>query len=96
MMAAMETPGSMTVICLHCKQSITLNQDNAETRRAGNDPHQQLRKHLAQASHFGFVTGQGRHYGWLIDMLCFRSESDPEVWRKRVHDLLDYFLREAA
>lgn len=77
------------VMCVFCGESIELNEDTAETRKAGIDPSQQLRKHILEC-HGGAIT-VGRNAGWLLDRLAFRS-SDQEKWRESCIKVLDWLM----
>jgi hypothetical protein len=82
----------MLVRCILCGAEILLNEDSAETRKAGTDPHQQMRDHIDRNHSFADI---GRHQletAWLVDMLFFRCPSDPERWKAAIDRLLMHHL----
>lgn len=81
----------MTVQCRYCQTSIELNADTPETRKAGTDPHQQLRKHI-EARHLTKLAEHSRRAGWLQDQLFFTCPADPERWRANMIDTLDWLI----
>ena len=83
----------MNVKCRYCNAVLELNQDNEETRNAGTDPAQQIRRHLL--THPLSIVTHARRMGWLIDALAFES-TDPAGWRKHISDLVDFSLSEEA
>ena len=69
--------------CIYCRQFITLNADSQETRAAGTDPRQQLRKHLED----GHAIDAMQHMltvAWLVDLLFFIEPADPDHWRQTI------------
>jgi hypothetical protein len=87
--AAVEKP--IVVTCRFCRDRISLNPDNEQTRKNKTDPRQQLRKHLVRY-HLKDAMEAGRIFGWLVDMLCFAS-LDPR-YDEATEDALAYFRRE--
>lgn len=89
----------MRVVCRFCSQQITLNDDTPETRKAGMDPSQQMRRHLLEHHLLEHLekdpNSLDRHAyrcGWMIDRLAFACPGDHERFRKNAIALLDAYL----
>ena len=83
----------MTVQCRYCETEIVLNEDSPETRKAGTDPHQQLRKHI-EARHVDKIIEHSRRAGWLLDQIFFTCPTEPERWKENMVKTLDWLMEQ--
>jgi hypothetical protein len=82
------------IVCLYCREIITLNPDGEEARANGTDPYQQMRKHLAAHGAGSLADMHARRCGFLIDMLAFDGVNRPENWRKQIAEMVEFLLTE--
>lgn len=85
----------MSLVCRLCGAAVEVREDSRETRDAGEDPRQALRKHLAThppEDLAGFV----RRAGWILDMLAFLPDkaSSYAAWRIEIARVVAWFLDE--
>jgi hypothetical protein len=79
----------LIVRCRLCGALIHLNGDGEEARRAGTDPRQQLRRHIAQF-HPLEIIGFAQRMGWLLDMLLFECPWESARWRKNLDVMIEW------
>lgn len=81
------------VACRYCGEVLTLNPDGEEARAKGEDPLQQMRKHV-QTHGLLFVAQHARRCGFLIDMLAFDGVNRPGNYRKQLSEMVEFLLAE--
>jgi hypothetical protein len=77
----------IVVECKICGERIELREDTAELRASGEDPAQQLRRHLDNHP-LEDAMRIGRWAGWLIDRLAFRAVQNDEAWMRSLSELV--------
>lgn len=82
----------MNMKCLICGQQFAMAEDSPETRAAGVDPTQQMRKHLTR--HPARIMKLIGIAGWLIDRLMFECPEDPAFWKTNTWKVLDWTEQE--
>lgn len=85
----MSEPKPMLLVCRYCSESIRLNEDSEEARKAGTDPMQQMRRHLVGCPKFSLFE-HSRNTGWLLDLLAFTCPTEPERLAKTQRGVLEW------
>lgn len=79
----------IVIRCRFCGQKIELRDDSLESRAAGRDPHQQMRRHLSKHLSEAYNHVRRGTIPWLIDSLAFTPVAQKERWAAHVRALLD-------
>jgi hypothetical protein len=80
--------------CRYCGDLLTLNPDSMEARETRLDPYQQMRRHVA-TRHPLQVVKHAQACGFLLDMLFFENDANPQKWRQQIAALVDYILQDS-